>query len=180
MEATRTRANESWQRFTCSVNRRTATTVSGLPTFTAWEFDHLSRQQDLHLEMPGKAKNAENRRYAREAAEAAEELGMLSTVEQIAKLNHHRSIPHGSKAKIWQKYIEKKCGKRQFAIEQDVTMYNLIGQTRAFFVSEGDADNKVYASLKRVLELWISLVVAEKLHLVFQHEDYKGVGALKN
>ena len=58
--------------------------------------------------MPGKAKNAENRRYAREAAEAAEELGMLSTVEQIAKLNHHRSIPHGSKAKIWQKYIEKK------------------------------------------------------------------------
>ena len=130
--------------------------------------------------MPGKAKNAENRRYAREAAEAAEELGMLSTVEQIAKLNHHRSIPHGSKAKIWQKYIEKKCGKRQFAIEQDVTMYNLIGQTRAFFVSEGDADNKVYASLKRVLELWISLVVAEKLHLVFQHEDYKGVGALKN
>jgi hypothetical protein len=105
---------------------------------------------------------------------------MLSTVEQIAKVNHHRSILHGSKAKNWQKYIFKNCGKRQVAIEQDVTMYNLIGQTRTFFVSEGDADNKVYVSLKRVLELWISLIVAEKLHFVFQHEDCKGVGALKN
>jgi hypothetical protein len=59
-------------------------------------------------------------------------------------------------------------------------MYNLIRQTRTFFVSEGGADNKVYVSLKRVLELWISLIVAEKLHLVFQHKDYKGVRALKN
>jgi hypothetical protein len=57
--------------------------------------------------MPGKAKNPENRRYARETAEAAEKLGMLSTVEQIAKLNQHRSILHGSKAKIWQKCISK-------------------------------------------------------------------------
>jgi len=127
--------------------------------------------------MPGKAKNAENRSVEKGPAE---ELGMLSTVEQIAKLNHHRSILHGSKARIWQKYIFKRCAKRQVAIEQDVTMYNLIGQTRTFFVEEGDADKKVYASLLRALELWVSLIVAGKLHLVFQHEDYKSVGALTN
>ncbi|KAN0112571.1 hypothetical protein V8E51_005522 [Hyaloscypha variabilis] len=120
--------------------------------------------------MPGKAKNAENRSVEKGPAE---ELGMLLTVEQIAKLNHHRSILHGSKARIWQKYIFKRCAKRQVAIEQDVTMYNLIGQTRTFFVEEGDADKKVYASLLRALELWVSLIVAGKLHLVFQHEDYK-------
>jgi hypothetical protein len=60
-----------------------------------------------------------------------------------------------------------------------MTIYRLIGQTSHFLVPDEELDKQTLHKLQYALELWVFLTVAEKLHLLLQHQDYKQVRALK-
>jgi hypothetical protein len=132
------------------------------------------------------ARSDEKKRLNAAADALEEELGTLSTSEQIANGSHYRSmLGNGAednfKDAVWWIFVQKigkSCDKDR--LWNEMTIYLLIGQTSHFLVPDEELDKQTLHKLKRTLELWVFLAVAEKLHLLLQHQDYKQVRELKD
>jgi hypothetical protein len=131
------------------------------------------------------ARSDEKNRLNAAAHALEEELGTLSTSEQIANGGHYRSMLRNGaedifKDAVWGVFMEKirkSCDKER--LWDEMAIYRLIGQTSHFLVPDEELDKRTLHNLERALELWVFLAVAQKLYLLLRHQDYKQVRALK-
>jgi hypothetical protein len=141
--------------------------------------------QTLQQSSPTMARSDKKNRLDAAADALEQELGTLSTSEQIANGSHYRSMLRNGaedifKDAVWGRFmqkIRKSCDKQRLWYEK--TIYRLIGQTSHFLVPNEKLDKRTLHKLQYALELWVFLAVAEKLHLLLQHQDDKQVRALK-
>jgi hypothetical protein len=141
--------------------------------------------QTLHQSSPTMARSDEKNRLNTAADALEEELGTLSTSQQIANGSHYRSMLRNGaedifKDAVWGVFMEKirkSCDKER--LWDEMTIYRLIGQASHFLVPDEELDKRTLHNLERALELWVFLAVAEKLHLLLQHQDCKQGKALK-
>jgi hypothetical protein len=141
--------------------------------------------QTLHQSPPIMARSDAKNRLNAAADALEEELGTLSTSEQIANGSHYRSMLRNGaedifKDAVWGVFMEKirkSCDKER--LWDEMAIYRLIGQTSHFLVPDEELDKRTLHNLERALELWVFLAATEKLYLLLRHQDYKQVRALK-
>lgn len=130
-----------------------------------------------------------SRREKREQMAAAaraleEEAGALSTFDQIANGSDYLSTLRNTeeddvKEKVWRNYIGSRKWTDRQRICDEISIYRLIGQTWCLLVPDEFLDNRTCHELQGAVEHWVFLVVAGKLHLVLQREEFTEVKALK-
>jgi len=128
------------------------------------------------------ARSDELRRVVAAARDLHEELGTLSTLEQIAEASHYVSMIRNTKdddfkEKIWRRYVKEYCNHGW--VWDQISIYRHTAQSSHFFAPGEELDYLILNELTCALELWCSLIMAGKLQRLLQHEDYQGVIALQ-
>jgi hypothetical protein len=127
-------------------------------------------------------KSKEKKRVSAAVRALHEELGTLSTAEQIVKASRHCSMIRNTaecqfKDKVWRAYIRQHCDHKP--VWSEISIYRLVNQTSHFFLSDQDRSILVSDDLCHALELWMFLAAVDKLPLLLQGDHYNIVVALK-
>ncbi|KAE9375835.1 hypothetical protein N431DRAFT_454439 [Stipitochalara longipes BDJ] len=128
------------------------------------------------------ARSHELRRVVAAARDLHEELGTLSTFEQIAEGSHYVSMIRNTreddfKDQVWRRYVKEYCNHGW--VWNQITLYRHTGQSSHFFAPDEDLDYLTLDELTCAWELWVSLIVAGKLQRLLQNQEYNGVKTLQ-